>query len=307
MDAHVLLTLSGAVLLHQLGAPIPALPFLIWAGAAAGGDAALLAQSFALATLLGTLGNAPWYWAGRRYGYRVLRVVCRVTISPDSCVRRTESAFERRGPAMLVFARLLPGLGAVAAPLAGAFGVGTATFVRYDLLGSALRAAVGLALGMVFHDEVDWLLEQLATLGGHAMLAVGLLLAAYVAYRLAQRWLFLRSLRMARIDAFELAEMMRRGDDPVVLDVRTRSHRLADGRQIPGAHAVDLDALESTLAEVPRGREVVVYCACPNEATAARVALQLRARGFQRVRPLTGGIDAWVSAGHAFDRIGARE
>jgi rhodanese-related sulfurtransferase len=96
---------------------------------------------------------------------------------------------------------------------------------------------------------------------------------------------------------------MTRGDDPVVLDVRTRAHRRLDGRQIPGAHAVDLDALEHTLAEVPRERDVVVYCACPNEATAAKVALQLRARGFRRVRPLSGGIDAWASAGLALESV----
>src|SRR4030095_9148976 len=112
-----------------------------------------------------------------------------------------------------------------------------------------------------------------------------------------------RSLRAAGISAHELDELMTRGDDPVVLDVRTRAHRRLDGRQIPGAHAVDLDALESTLAQVQRERDVVVYCACPNEATAAKVALQLRARGFRRVRPLSGGIDAWASAGLAVERV----
>ena len=291
------------MLLHQLGAPLPAMPFLIWAGARGAGDPLLLSQALVLATLAGTVGNLPWYWAGRRFGHRVLKLVCRVTISPDSCVRHTEGAFERRGPAILIFARLLPGFETVAPPLAGALGLGTPAFVFYDLLGSALRAAAGLALGWAFHDEVDWVLERLSALGGHAIVALGVLLAAYVAYRFARRWLFLRSLRTARIDAPELAAMIERGEAPVVLDVRTHSHRLADGRQIPGAHAVDLDALEATLEKVPRDREVVVYCACPNEATAASVALKLRARGFHRVRPLIGGIDAWVSAGHAVDRV----
>lgn len=299
---HVLLTVTGAVLAHQIGIPLPAFPFLIWAGSVASGDPILLAQAFVLTTLAGTAGNLPWYWAGRRYGHRVLRLVCRITLSPDSCVRQTESAFERRGPAMLVLARFVPGFEAVAPPLAGALRLGTRPFLLYDTAGSALRAGAGLALGLAFRDEVDWLLDRLSALGGHAMLAVGVLLAAYVLYRLAQRWLFLRSLRTARISAQELAGMMSRGDDPIVLDVRTRSHRLADGRRIPGARAVDLDALEGTLSEVPREREVVVYCACPNEATAAKVALALRARGFRKVRPLAGGIDAWVSAGLAVQR-----
>lgn len=299
---HVVLTASAALLVHQLGIPLPAFPVLIWAGAAASADPLLLAAAFFATTLAGTLGNLPWYWAGWRYGHRVLSLLCRITVSPDSCVRRTETAFERRGPVMLVVARFLPGFETVAPPLAGALQLGLPAFLLYDLAGSALRSAAGLALGVAFRDQVGWLLEWLAQLGGHAMLLLGGLLALYVAYRFAQRRLFLRSLRTARISVEELSGMIRRGDDPVVLDVRTRSHRLADGRRIPGARAVDLDALEDTLREVPRQREVVVYCACPNEATAAKVALQLRARGFPRVRPLAGGIDAWVSAGLAVQR-----
>ncbi len=297
-----MLTAAGAVLVHQLGIPLPAFPVLIWAGSVAFADPFQLFVVFLATTLAGSLGNLPWYWAGRRYGHRVLSLVCRVTLSPDSCVRLTESAFERRGPAMLVVARFLPGFETVAPPLAGALRLGLLAFVLYDLAGSALRSAAGLALGLVFHDQVGWLLERLAALGGHAMLLIGALLAAYVAYRFAQRWIFLRSLRTARISVQELSAMMGRGDDPIVLDVRTRSHRLADGRRIPGAIAVDLDALELTLGEVPREREVVVYCACPNEATAAKVALRLHARGFRRVRPLAGGIEAWVSAGLAVQR-----
>jgi membrane protein DedA with SNARE-associated domain/rhodanese-related sulfurtransferase len=302
LHEHVLPTLFGALLAHQLGIPIPAFPLLIWAGAVAFGDLSLVAQAFVLATVAGTVGNLPWYFAGRRYGYRVLKLVCRVTLSPDSCVRQTETAFERRGPAMLVVSRFLPGIETVAPPLAGALSLAFGRFLVYDAAGSALRAAAGLALGLAFHDEVGWLIDRLAELGTKAMLLLAALLAAYVAYRFAQRWRFLRSLRTSRISVQELYDMMSRGEDPVVLDVRTAAHRRLDGRQIPGAHPVDLDALEGTLTRVPRDREVVVYCACPNEATAAKVALQLRARGFRRVRPLGGGIDAWVSAGLGVER-----
>lgn len=300
---HVVLSAAAAILMHQLGIPLPAFPVLIWAGSVTFADPLQLFLVFLATTLAGTLGNLPWYWAGRRYGHRVLGLVCRVTLSPASCVRQTESTFERRGPAMLVVARFLPGAETLAPPLAGALRLEISAFLLYDLAGSALRAAAGLALGLAFHDQVGWLLEWLAQVGVHAMLLIGALLVGYVAYRFAQSWLFLRSLRTARISVQELSGMMNRGDDPIVLDVRTYSNRLADGRRIPGARAVDLDALEATLSDVPREREVVVYCACPNEATAATVALRLRARGFGRVRPLAGGIDAWVSAGLAVDSV----
>jgi membrane protein DedA with SNARE-associated domain/rhodanese-related sulfurtransferase len=303
LGEHVLPTLFGALLAHQLGIPIPAFPLLIWAGAVSYGNPLQVAQAFVIATLAGVVGDLPWYFAGRRYGYRILKLVCKVTLSPDSCVRQTESAFDRRGPSMLVVSRFLPGIETVAPPLAGALALPVGRFILYDAAGSALRAAGGLALGLVFHGEVGWLLDRLTALGTNAVLLLGVLLGGYVAWRFAQRWRFLRSLRTARISVHELNDMMSRGEDPVVLDVRTAAHRRLDGRQIPGAHPVDLDALESTLERVPRDGEVVVYCACPNEATAAKVALKLRARGFRRVRPLGGGIDAWMSAGLAVERI----
>ena len=303
LGEHVLPTLFGALLAHQLGIPIPAFPLLIWAGAVSYGNPLQVAQAFVIATLAGVVGDLPWYFAGRRYGYRILKLVCKVTLSPDSCVRQTESAFDRRGPSMLVVSRFLPGIETVAPPLAGALALPVGRFILYDAAGSALRAAGGLALGLVFHGEVGWLLDRLTALGTNAVLLLGVLLGGYVAWRFAQRWRFLRSLRTARISVHELNDMMSRGEDPLVLDVRTAAHRRLDGRQIPGAHPVDLDALESTLERVPRDGEVVVYCACPNEATAAKVALKLRARGFRRVRPLGGGIDAWMSAGLAVERI----
>lgn len=300
---HLLAATFVALLLRQLGLPIPALPVLIWAGAVSHADPLRLGLVFVLATVASTAGNLPWFWAGRRYGYRVLKLVCRVTLSPDSCVRKTEGAFGKRGAAMLATARFLPGLEFVAPPLAGALHMPAPRFIAYDTAGSALRTAAGLVLGLLFRDQIGWLLDQLAALGANALLAVGGALAAYLGWRWLQRWRFLRSLTTARIGVRELHDMMARGEDPLVLDVRTATHRQLDGRQIPGAHPVDPDDAERALASIPRNREVVLYCACPNEATAAKVALQLHARGFRRVRPLAGGIDAWESEGLALESI----
>lgn len=300
---HLLATAFVALLLRQLGLPIPAFPVLIWAGAVSHSDSLRWVLTFLLATLASTAGNLPWYWAGRRYGYRVLKLACRVTLSPDSCVSKTEGAFGRRGAAMLVTARFLPGLEFVAPPLAGALRMPLPIFLVYDTAGSALRAAAGLAAGLLLYDQIGWLLDSLAALGVNALLLLGGALAVYLAHRWLQRWRFLRSLPAARIGARELHDMMVRGESPLVLDVRTATHRRLDGRQIPGARPVDPDDAEQGLAAIPRDHEVVVYFACPNEATAAKVALQLHARGFRRVRPLTGGIDAWESEGLALEAI----
>lgn len=278
--------------------PIPALPVLLLAGAKAIDDPV---YALALAILACMLGDLVWFWAGRRYGYRVLKLLCRVSLSPDSCVRQTEATYERRGVATLVVAKFVPGLATVAPPIAGALGLEFTSFLIYNGAGAALYCGAGLILGLLFHGQIDWLLEQLADLGGLAVLVVLGLLALYVAYRAWDRWRFRESLRTARVSVDDLYAMMNQGEDPVVLDVRSRTHRELDRRRIPGARAVDLDDLERSLAQIPRDRDVVVYCACPNEATAVKVALLLRGRGIRRVRPLAGGIDAWVAAGLAIE------
>jgi membrane protein DedA with SNARE-associated domain/rhodanese-related sulfurtransferase len=285
------------VLLEQLGVPVPALPVLLLAGAKAISDPLYLAYALGLSIVASAIGDLAWFWAGRRYGHRVLRLLCRLSLSPDSCVRQTEGVYERRGVAALVIAKFVPGLATVAPPVAGALRLKTSTFLLYDCIGAALYCGAGLILGLVFHTQVDWLLAQLIGFGTHAVLIVFGALALYVAYRWWDRRRFIQSLRARRIEVSELNEMMSRGEDLLVLDVRSRTHRELDGRRIPGALGVDLDDLERTLAEIPRDREVVVYCACPNEVTAVKVAMQLRERGIQRVRPLAGGVEAWAAAG----------
>lgn len=289
------------MLLEQLGAPIPALPVLLLAGARAVGDPFHLLYALVLAIVASTIGDLVWFWAGRRYGHRVLRLLCRLSLSPDSCVRQTESTYERRGAATLVIAKFVPGLATVAPPVAGALGLRLSTFLVYTGAGAVLYFGAALVLGLVFHNQIDWLLDRLTDLGVRALLAVGVLFALYVAYRWWDRWRFIKSLQSARIEAGELSGMIDRGEEPIVLDVRSRTHRELDRRRIPGARGIDLDDLERTLAEIPRDREVVVYCACPNEVTAVKVAMLLRDRGFARVRPLTGGIDAWVAAGQGIE------
>jgi len=290
------------VLVQQLGAPIPVLPVMLLAGAQSAGDPLFGIYALGLALVASTIGSVPWFWAGQRFGHRVLKLTCRVSLSPDSCVRQTETAFERHGAATLLISKFVPGLAHVAPPLAGAFGFGTSRFLFYNAVGAALWAGAGLILGLLFYPQIDWLLVQFYAFGGHALAALALLVATYVAYRWIVRRRFLKSLHASRIEVAELQEMIGRGDAPLVLDVRSRTHRKLDGRMIPGARPVDLDDLERPLAQISADRSVVVYCACPNDATALKVAMLLKRRGIRHVRPLTGGIDAWTSAGFLTER-----
>jgi membrane protein DedA with SNARE-associated domain/rhodanese-related sulfurtransferase len=298
-----LISVFGLVLLEQIGLPIPATPVLLFAGARAFGDPWYGIDALAAATFACTIANLAWFGAGRLYGHRVLKLLCRLSLSPDSCVRQTEDLFERRGVATLVTAKFLPGLTIVAPPMAAALGFKLRSFLFYNTIGSMLYCATLLVLGLVFHSQIEDLLAWLTHMGGRALVLVATLLALYVAWRAWDRWRFLKTLRTARIDVDELHRLLSGEQQPIVLDVRSRTSRQLDGRRIPGARPVDLDRLEHSLADIPRDREVIVYCACPNEASAVKVALQLRQRGVVRVRPLAGGIDAWVSAGRQTEPV----
>ncbi len=250
----------GNVLLEQIGLPIPALPTLIVAGAlAVRGDLStpLVLLSAVVASLLADL---LWFALGRRQGYRVLRVLCRVSLSPDSCVNQTEAFFSRYGLASLLFAKFVPGFSTVAPPLAGASNASVASFMAWDAGGAFLWAASGFAAGAIFHRAVDRVLDVLASFGSGALVLVGVGLVLFVLWKWGQRRRFYRALRMARISPQEVSDLIARGEAPVIVDVRSPQARLADPRRIPGARPLEIGALEAGLTDLPRDREVILYC-----------------------------------------------
>ncbi len=248
------------VLVEQIGIPIPALPTLIVAGALAR-DGELSFVALLVAAVAASLAaDAIWYALGRRYGNRVLKTLCRVSLSPDSCVRQTESIFERWGMASLVAAKFITGFSTVAPPLAGAMGAKLPAFLFYDALGTVLWAGGGLLLGFVFHRAIDDVLSFLEGLGTGALylLAAGLVL--FVLYKWWQRRRFYKALRMARISAHELRQLFEKEEKPVVVDVRHAGERLRDPRRIPGATTMEISELDQRLASLPPDRDIVLYC-----------------------------------------------
>ncbi len=183
----------GVVLLQQLGAPIPASPVLILAGAGAAASPLQGIYALALAVAASGIGNVPWYFAGRRYGDRALNLVRRMSPSADSVVRQTEGAVERYGAASLVVAKFIPGFASIAAPIAGAFRIGFVPFLVYSGAGAALWAASAVVLGFVFHRQIDWLLGRLADLSTLGAAVIAAAAAMYAVYRFAGRWCFHRS------------------------------------------------------------------------------------------------------------------
>jgi membrane protein DedA with SNARE-associated domain/rhodanese-related sulfurtransferase len=240
-----------------------------------------------------------WYLAGRRYGRRVLSTLCRISLSPDSCVRQTESIYSRWGARSLLVAKFIPGFASIASALAGTIGTSRTRFVIYDSLGAALWAGLAIFLGSLFSTTIDDLLGVLTELGQYGMMLVAAGFAIFVASKWWQRRRFRMSLRMARISVEELDQLFKEGITPAIVDVRSPASQLA-GR-IPGAYTISHQEINSFVFDAPMDQEIIVYCACPNEASAALVAKQLMQRGYKKVRPLSGGIDAWIAAGYAID------
>jgi membrane protein DedA with SNARE-associated domain/rhodanese-related sulfurtransferase len=295
---HGLLAVAVAVLLHQLGAPLPSTPLLLLLGAESVSRDGFALRAFAAITGAAMLANALWFWAGRRLGRRVLAALCRISISPDSCVRQNEISFARRGVLTLLIAKFVPGLSMLAPPLAGALGMTAGRFLAWNLLGSALWAVAGLAAGRAFATQIDALLRELARLGSSAIVLGVAVVAAYLAWRLWRRAVVRRELRrFERLDPVDALALQQQGCEIVFVDVRG-GPRVS---RIPGARHLDLGALgEAALAGWPPEAEFVTYCACPNDVSAARAAQWLKQQGRQ-ARVLRGGIDAWTEAGLALE------
>ncbi len=294
---HGLIAVAAAVLLEQLGAPLPSTPVLLLAGVESALREGFAARAFAAATLAAMAANGLWFWAGRRLGRRVLATLCRISISPDSCVRQNEASFARRGVLTLLIAKFVPGLSILAPPLAGALGMPARRFLAWNLAGSALWAGAAIAAGRIFHAQIDALLQGLAHLGGAAL---GLALAAvalYLGWRLWRRARLRRELgRFERLDAREVAALLQRGGGVVLVDVRAVSPGMPLDSRIPGAWHLDLGRLDAAaLAGWPAAAEFITYCACPNDASALKAAQWLRQQGRQ-ARVLRGGIEAWTEA-----------
>lgn len=289
------------VLIEQLGAPIPAYPVLVVTGALEGGSLARLLWLTAIAVTAALIADVFWYHAGKTYGHRVLGRICRISLSPDACIRQTESVYGRWGAKSLLVAKFVPGFASIASALAGVVGTPLRTFVLFDTLGALIWVGSAVFLGSLFSSTVQDLLDVLTALGKWGLLLISIAFVVFVARKWWQRQRVVRSLKMPRISVQELAGLNAQGIHPTVIDVR--EPMLYGMGHIPGAYSwaqrpeKGKPAYDRLLPREQHQHGLVVYCDCPNEISAARVARQLQRAGFTNVRPLVGGLTAWEAAG----------
>lgn len=309
LPTHILLVygyfvLFGWVLIEQLGAPFPAAPVILAAGA-------LSAQhqlSFWLALFSGlvacVIADSAWFFIGRRYGHKVVGLLCKFSLEPMVCVRRTQNSLGGRSKQLtLVFAKFIPGVATVISPLAGQNGMKFSEFLFFDGIGSIVWIGSLLLGGRLFGDALrrnPGLLETVGKFSG------GLLILGVVGFFLMRLWRrhrTLRALAAARLEPADLKRQMDSGEPVYIVDLRHPVELSDDPHTLPGAHTGSLDTLRKWAPEVPRDRDVIVFCSCPGEITAAKTALELQKLGIERVRPLRGGYDAWKQLGYPLDTV----
>ncbi len=294
---HGSLLVFAWVLVEQAGLPIPSAPLLLAVGALSGMGRMNLALAAAIAIIAAILGDSLWYEIGRGKGAGVLQWVCRISLEPDSCVRQTQERFSKSGARVLLISKFIPGLNAMAAPLAGITRVTRQRFVLYDLAGTALWVAIYTGVGFAFSSQFEAIVRRASYLGEWLVVLLLAGFAGYAHWKYFKRRKFLNSLRIARITPDELKKKLDAGEDVIIVDVRHAIEFDAQPETIPGALHMDAAALEEAAGVIPRDRDIVLFCSCPNEATAARLAFLLRNQGITRIRPLAEGYEGWKSRG----------
>src|SRR6266850_3619928 len=298
---HGTAVLFAAVFVEQIGIPLPAAPWLLAAGALAGAGEMNWFVALTAAVIGSLLADLIWFYLGRHGGHRVLKLLCRISLEPDSCARRTQDLFTRYGMRGVVAAKFIPGLSTLVPPLAGSSGISAPRFLFFDGLSSLLYGGCFILLGVLFSQQLEQIIDALAGLGRSALGVVVGLAALYIGYRYFQRHRLLNELRMARITVDELHQKQEAGENPLILDLRSHVELEHDPSLIRGARHMTMDELQIRQQEIPRDRDIILYCSCPNEVSSARAALLLHRRGILRVRPLLGGIDAWRERNYPTD------
>jgi len=291
---HGYWVLFAAVFLEAIGLPLPAaLALLIAGGASARGS---LQGSYALggALLAMIAGDTLMFVMGRYTGWWLLGVLCRISLNPESCILRSADSFYRRGRALLVVAKFIPGINTMAPPLAGCMNMGLMQFLGLDLAGAALYTGAYFGVGFIFSGALAAITRGYQTFGRVVGWLVICLVVGYVAFQI---WLWIRARALRTVSFAIPSEAARqRAAGACIYDVRSHGYLDARATRITGSRRLDPNALNRCAEEFPDGQLVFVYCTCVREATSVRVARELQNRGV-RVAVIKGGLRAWKHAG----------
>jgi membrane protein DedA with SNARE-associated domain len=257
---HGYIVLFAWVTAEQLGAPVPAIPVLVAAGVVSATGQFSLLSALLLSVLGCLIGDVFWYVIGRRSGSVVLTILCKLSLNPESCVRRSSEFLSRHGNRALVLAKFIPGIGRVAVPLAGSAGITPWPFFFYDFLGSLLYAAAYLVTGRLLGDSIDRLAIFAGSLRSLSLVLAMVAAVAILGWRFYRKRQFQKDVSLARITPEEVLQLIEKQQRPYIVDLRHPLDMLTDARVIPGAIRMTPDELSAREGELPRDREIILYC-----------------------------------------------
>lgn len=286
--------LFGFVFLEVIGAPLPAAPILLVAGGASVHGPLVPGTAILTALVAILFGDAIMYTLGRVTGWWLLGILCRFTANPETCILTTADRFYRRGRIVLLFAKFIPGINALAAPMAGSMRMPFPNFVAFDMAGALIYILSYFGVGYIFSDALGAITRGYTQFGTYVTWVVAVLVALYVLYR---SFLAIRERRKVPVDKVPAQDVAGKMTDAAVYDVRSHGYYEKNARRIQGSERLEPNALnQPTAPVVPKDRPIVLYCTCVREATSVKVARMLKERGYN-VSVIAGGLRAWRKAG----------
>jgi membrane protein DedA with SNARE-associated domain/rhodanese-related sulfurtransferase len=308
LPEHILLLygyvlLFAWVLIEQLGVPLPAMPVLLAAGVLSAQHEFNLSFALLAGLAASLIADSTWFFIGRRFGHHVLRLLCKLSLEPAICVRRTQNSFGRRRAFTIMIAKFVPGLATLAPPIAGQNGMAYSSFLLFDAIGAFAWLGVLLAAGRFFGDLLRRNSSLMDWVGRFSGILLLLTVLGFLVGRIIRRRMVIKKLVAARLEPEELKQQLDAGQQVFIVDLRHPMELEPDPFTLPGALHFAPDDLAARHHEIPRDRDIVLFCSCPSEATAAKTAMTLHKLGIERVRPLRGGYDEWKRLGFPLDAV----
>jgi len=313
ISQHGYLIVGMVLFCSAAGLPLPISITLLIAGAAAATHVLSVAEVLAVAVAAGFAGDTVMYLGGRYTGWWLLAAICRMSGNLETCVYRSADYFYRRGARTLLFAKFVPGLGVMAAPLAGSLNMRFSRFARLDLVNVTTYCTLWVVVGYALHRSIDRVVVAVVT-AGHVLLAIVLVLVTVYAGWVAVATLYAR--RYSKIERVPVAEVARlleeRDPERLVIIADVRSHGYYDPgmqrirnsiRLEPNRLMYEFVALREFMQPEC---EIFVYCSCARETTSARVAHMLMKQNCT-VKIIDGGLKAWAKGGFPLEPVPASE
>jgi membrane protein DedA with SNARE-associated domain/rhodanese-related sulfurtransferase len=298
---HGYLLLFFWVLVQQLGAPLPTVPLVLAAGALTAAGTKDLSACIVVVTAGCVTADAISYSLGRRYGGRLVRLLCRMSLEPAACVIQAENAVIRYGAPALLVTKFLPGINVMAAPIAGQSRMPYPRFLLFAAAGAGLWASTFLLAGRLLGDAIGRRPAVLEWVGRSGLLLVAIVLGAALLYRALRLRRYRQATLLARLTPAELKARLDAGEPLLLIDLRHPMHLDPDRGSLPGARLMSPSEVLAQKDAISRDQEIVVFCNCPGEASAVALAVKLRRMGILLVHPLEGGVDAWRHAGYPIE------